>query len=171
MTEERAIEFAELLTSHQHRLYRYVISLLGDADAAWDVLQEANRVLLEKRAEFREGTSFVNWALTVAQFQTMAWLRDRGRDRLVATPEIVELISAEAMSLDSEVDQQQQALRTCLDELPENHRELVHLRYAQSRKLTELAKASGKTVNALKQLFFRVRGTLMHCIEKRMVTS
>jgi DNA-directed RNA polymerase specialized sigma24 family protein len=30
--------FPELLASHQQRLLSYVVSLLGDADSAWDVL-------------------------------------------------------------------------------------------------------------------------------------
>ena len=83
--------FPEILASHQQRLLGYIISLLGDADSAWDVLQETNRVLLEKRDDFQPGTSFLNWALTVAQFQTMAWLRNQKRSRLIVTAEIAEL--------------------------------------------------------------------------------
>jgi RNA polymerase sigma-70 factor (ECF subfamily) len=163
--------FPELLASHQQRLLSYVVSLLGDADSAWDVLQETNRVLLEKRDEFRDGTSFTNWALTVAQFQTLAWLRDRKRDRLLVTPEIVDLIAADAIALQDQGDSKQQAFRACLESLSEGHRELLHLRYCRSEKLAGLAEQTGRSVNALKQLFFRLRNRLATCVEQRLEAS
>lgn len=163
-----SFEFAELLTSHQRRLYRYVVSLLGNAEAAWDVLQETNRVLLEKRGEFEPGTSFLNWSLTVARLQTMAWLRDRGRDRMLVTPRIVELLADDAREMAHADDGRTAALRQCLEGLSEEHRQLVHRRYTRSERLAELSAGTGRTVNALKQLFFRLRSTLMRCIEQRL---
>jgi len=166
--EHSSHDFSDLLTGQQQRLYRYIVSLLGNVDAAWDVLQETNRVLLEKRSEFRLGTNFANWALTVAQFQTMAWLRDQKRDRLVATPEMVELLADEAKEMDARETSKSSALTGCLETLSEQHRELVHRRYARSQPLAELSEQTGRSVNALKQLFFRLRQTLMDCIQRRM---
>ena len=160
--------FTELLTGHQQRLYRYIVSLLGNPEAAWDVLQETNRVLLEKQEQFQPGTSFANWALTIAQFQTRAWLRDRGRDRVIATPEIVELMADDAQRLADESDPRQTALAECLKKMAASNRELLHQRYALSRPLSEMAASSGRSVGALKQLFFRLRGSLQECIELRL---
>jgi RNA polymerase sigma-70 factor (ECF subfamily) len=152
-------------------MYRYIVSLLGDADAAWDVLQETNRVLLEKRKEFAAGTNFVNWALTVAQFQTRAWLRNQSRDRLLVTPEIVDVLADEARRMDAHTESKLDALKHCLERLPRDHRELIHRRYARAETLTALSKRSGRSVNALKQQFFRLRGALLHCIERRLETG
>ena len=163
--------FPELLAAHQHRLLSYIQSLLGDADSSWDVLQETNRVLLEKRDEFKLGTSFLNWSLTVAQFQTMAWLRDQKRNRLIVTAEIVELLADDAVSIEAESEPQRQALRHCIESLSDGHRELVDLRYAKSVKLADLAEQTGRTVNALKQLFFRLRSSLADCIDQRLEVS
>ena len=164
--------FPEILASHQQRLLGYVISLLGDADSAWEVLQETNRVLLEKRDDFQPGTSFLNWALTVAQFQTMAWLRNQKRSRLIVTADIVELLADDAVTLEAEATlDQADALKSCLESLKVGHRELVHLRYAKSLKLADLAEQTGRSVNALKQLFFRLRASLASCIEQRLETS
>lgn len=164
-------EFTDLVTGHQQRLYRYIVSLLGNVDAAWDVLQETNRVLLEKQGEFELGTNFANWALTVAQFQTMAWLRNRKRDRMIATPDIVGLLADDAKELDSDDDSREQALRHCLQDLSDQHRDLLHYRYARSVPLADLSERTGRSVNALKQLFFRLRGTLMDCINNRMAAE
>lgn len=168
---DSAITFPELLASQQQRLMSYVVSLLGEPDAAWDVLQETNRVLLEKRDEFQAGSNFLNWALTVAQFQTMAWLRDQKRSRMIVTAEIIELMAEDADGLDDGIDGRQEALKACMQSLSEGHRELVHLRYAKSEKLNDLAEQTGRSVNALKQLFFRLRGSLANCIEQRLEVS
>jgi RNA polymerase sigma-70 factor (ECF subfamily) len=166
--ESHPHEFADLVTGHQQRLYRYIVSLLGDADAAWDVLQETNRVILEKRSDFEVGTSFVNWALTIAQFQTMAWLRNQRRDRLIASPEIVGLLIEEANLIDADGDARKAALEVCLEGLAAPHRDLLHRRYARSESLAELSGHTGRTVNALKQLFFRLRNSLLQCIQQRL---
>lgn len=166
--ESPSHEFTNLLTGHQQRLYRYIVSLLGNVDAAWDVLQESNRVLLEKRGEFEFGTSFVNWALTVAQFQTLAWLRNQKRDRLIVNAEIVELLAEDAVGTDALAEARQNALNTCLKSLSEEHQELVHRRYHRSENLTELSVRTGRSVNALKQLFFRLRNSLTNCIQHHL---
>jgi RNA polymerase sigma-70 factor (ECF subfamily) len=171
VTNPPIYEFADLVTGQQQRLYRYIVSLLGNADAAWDVLQETNRVLLEKSNQFEPGTSFVNWSLTIAQYQTMAWLRDRKRDRLIATAEIVALLADEAREIDEGDDRRLLALDGCLAELSEQHQQLLHQRYAHSESLAQLSRRSGRSVNAVKQLFFRLRGTLMACIEQRLATE
>lgn len=166
--ESQSHKVTSLLTEHQQRLYRYIVSLLGNVDAAWDVLQETNRVVLEKRSEFQFGTSFTNWALTIAQFQTLAWLRSRKRDRLVVTAEIVELLAEDARGFDQTYDARQTALDTCLESLSDEHRELVHRRYNRSETLPQLSQRTGRTVNALKQMFFRLRNSLMNCIQQRL---
>ena len=163
--------FPEMLATHQQRLHRYIVSLLGDAESAWDVLQETNRVLLEKRDDFQDGSSFLNWSLTVAQFQTMAWLRDQKRNRMIVTDAIVELMADQASEMEANSEPKQQALRQCIETLSDGHRELIHLRYAKSTKLADLAEKTGRSANALKQVFFRLRALLAGCIERKLESS
>jgi len=101
----------------------------------------------------------------------MAWLRDRKRDRLIATAEIVTLLAEEAREIDEGDDRRLTALDGCLAQLSAQHQQLLHQRYAHSESLAQLSQRSGRSVNALKQLFFRLRGTLMACIEQRLSTE
>lgn len=45
---EPSLEFVQLLTSHQSRLYAYVLSLLGNRTQAEDVMQEEKQRLLSE---------------------------------------------------------------------------------------------------------------------------
>ena len=60
------LQFVTLLTSHQGRLFAYVLSLVGDADQARDVMQETNAVLWQKSADFEIGTNFSAWMIKTA---------------------------------------------------------------------------------------------------------
>lgn len=64
-------EFLQLLTSHQSRIYAYILSLVFDRTQADDLLQETNAVLWRKAEEFETGTNFVAWAFQIAYYEVM----------------------------------------------------------------------------------------------------
>src|SRR6185295_13104725 len=88
--------FVRLMTEHQGRLFGYIFSLLGDPDAANDVLQEANVILWRDSREFRPGSNFKAWAFRVAHFQVMAFRQRQIRDRLVFEDDMIEVLASAA---------------------------------------------------------------------------
>jgi len=169
MNSDVPAEFIDLLTAHQTRLQSYIASLLADHEATWDVLQETNRVLIEKHKDYSAGSSFVNWSLTVAQFQVMAWLRDRKRDRHILSPELAEVFAQDSnfepwKNRDSRVD----ALESCLKTLTSSNRDLVRARYSHGESLAEISTRTSRSTNSIKQAFFRIRKSLSECIEQRL---
>lgn len=171
MTTNVPAEFIDLLTAHQARLQSYISSLLANHEATWDVLQETNRVLIEKHKDFMPGSSFVNWSLTVAQYQVMACLRDRNRDRHILSPDLAEVLTQDEgfVSWKSR-DQRFDALESCMKTLSPKNRDLVRCRYGQGETLVEISDRTARTVNSLKQAFFRIRQSLSECIEQRIET-
>lgn len=165
-------QFVELLTQHQTRLQSYIASLLSNPESTWDVLQETNRVLIEKQNDFVDGTSFANWSLTVAQFQVMAWLRNQKRDRHVLTEEMIDVfIQDDCVAGWRNRDQRLAALSACLEHVSEPNLAMIRARYHRDNSLAEISAETSKSVNALKQLFFRLRKSLSDCIEERLLTS
>ena len=79
----QATEFVQLLTSHQRRLYVYIMTFLPHLADADEVLQETNVVLWSKAHEFILGTSFSDWAYKIAYFQVLAFRKRGVRSRLV----------------------------------------------------------------------------------------
>ena len=85
---DRHREFLRCFTANEAAIRAYVrrlVPLRSDAD---DVMQEVAVVLWEKFDEFREGGDFRAWALGVARFEVLAWLRDKARDRLVLAQDV-----------------------------------------------------------------------------------
>ena len=166
MKDSRQDDFVRLMTEHQGRLFAYILSLLGDPDAANDVLQETNVVLWRDSKEFRLGTNFKAWAFRIAHFQVMAWRQRQIRDRLVFEDDMLEVLAFAAREADDAFDARQQRLTGCLEKLQPIHREMVRLRYAEGTPLQQIAENRGMTANAVMQALFRIRQSLMHCVAR-----
>jgi RNA polymerase sigma-70 factor (ECF subfamily) len=159
-------DFVRLMTEHQGRLFGYIFSLLGDPDAANDVLQEANIVLWRDSKEFRPGTNFKAWAFRVAHFQVMAWRQRQIRDRLVFEDDMMDVLAFAARDNDAAFDARQDRLNGCLAKLQPAHREMIRLRYAEGTALELIARGRSMTPNAVMQALFRIRQSLMQCVAR-----
>ena len=161
-------EFIQLLTSHQSRLYAYVLSLTFDPDHADDVLQKTNAVLWEKHREFKIGTNFVAWSFRVAHYQVLAHRKTRQRDRHVFDDDLIREVAAVAEDCDATFLLRQRLLRNCMEKLSEHHRELIRNRYSLGATIATVAETVGKSTGAVKQLLFRVRTMLVDCVNAKM---
>lgn len=162
-------EFARLVTDAQQRLYAYIYSLLGNSAAAWDVLQETNMVLWNKRDQFELGTNFRAWAHSIGRFQVMAFLRDRKREPLcLLTPEILEKLQEESAPEFENYEARLKALSVCLQRLKPTVATMIKMHYEERRSLIQVGERFQMTVNAVKQSLFRARRNLQHCIEATM---
>jgi RNA polymerase sigma-70 factor (ECF subfamily) len=166
VTSKDSDAFVRLMTEHQGRLFAYVYSLLGNPDAANDVLQEVNVILWRDSKEFRAGSNFKAWAFRVAHFQVMAWRQRQIRDRLVFEDDMLEVLANGAREADEMFDRRQERLTGCLEKLTPQHREMIRRRYAEGRSLQDLAAERGMTANAMMQALFRIRQRLMQCVSR-----
>jgi RNA polymerase sigma-70 factor (ECF subfamily) len=159
--------FVRLLTGNQEKLYAFVRSLVFDANAARDILQDTNLVLWRKASEFRSGTDFMLWACRVARYQVMAHLRDARRDRHVFEDDLLDELADEAQRRVESVDRRREALRVCLQKLTEEQRQMIQRRYSDI-SVAEIAQMVGRTPNHVYQLLFRIRHMLMRCVQKQL---
>lgn len=161
-------QFVKLFTGCQQRLYAYIAVLLGDAEAANDVLQETNLVLWQKAGDFTEGTDFAAWSSTIARFQALAYLRNRRRDRHQFDAEIISELAVAAEHVVQDLDERFSALRHCLEKLNVRHRDLLRVRYLEGETIASTAKAAGRTQAGVVTTLGRVRRTLLDCIQRRL---
>ena len=156
--------FIQLLTSSQSRIYAYILSMVFDPDQADEILQQTNVVLWEKEDQFELGTNFIAWSFRVAYFQVCADRKRRQRDRLVFDDEVLKEISQTASRIDENFERRHRLLRRCLDRLNDHQRGFIRRRYEAGATLGTIADETGKQVNAVKQILFRARRTLINCV-------
>ena len=162
---EPSFEFVQLLTTHQSRMFAYILSLLGNRTQAEDVMQETNAILWRKAHEFKLGTNFGAWMLRVAYFQVMAHRRRLTRDRLVFDDDFLQGIAAEAEQQSELQEEKQRLLGRCIKKLNERHQEIVRLRYIEGATLKTIASLTGRSENSIKQALFRARKALIDCVK------
>lgn len=157
-----------LITRHQGALHAYILGLFPNAAKADDVLQETNLVLWRKAAEYDPSRPFMPWACSIAWFQVKAALRDAARDRHIFDGDLLELLASEDDGDVEATTALDHALRDCLDQLPEEKRELILHRYQPESSVNEMAASRNLSPSALSVQLHRIRQLLEACVEGKL---
>ncbi len=165
---ERQHRFLRLYTAHEPALRAHVRRLVPARADADDVMQEISVVLWEKFDQFREDGNFRAWAFGVARYEVLAWLRDKGRDRLVLNEEVVVKLAAETSADEPLLEQQREALEQCMKKMPRDQRALLMQAYQPDTRIQEVAQGSGRSVAGFYQWLHRMRQSLLACVRRVM---
>jgi RNA polymerase sigma-70 factor, ECF subfamily len=160
--------FVSLFTAHQSAVHAYVRRLVPRRVDACDVMQEVALVLWKKFDQFEADGDFRRWAFGVARFQALAWRRDiaRERERLVLSPDTLELMADETASEADQLDLEREAiLQHCLGKLKADQRSAVEAMYGSNSAAAELAAGYGRSVTGFYQWIYRIRQTLSKCAQ------
>lgn len=159
---------AAIFERYESPVFRYLLGVLKDRHAAEDVLQETFVTVLRKADEVAPET-FRGWLFTVAHQQAMLLKRKTKRlPAAVPDEHLLALIGVESdpaavvAGTDSAA-----AVRSLLQQLPESHRQVIHLRVFDGLKFREVAERLGCPLNtALARMHDGIR-TLRRLWEER----
>lgn len=140
--------FRSLVEQHQDDVYNLALRYFGDGDAAEEITQDAFVRLYRALPDFRFDSTLSTWLHRV----TVNLCRDRWRQGDRAKKEV----SLEEVAFSRELPsgrpsperqlmtmETQQAVQRCLLSLPEEHREVVLLRYLNDLSYKEIADSLG----------------------------
>ena len=168
MDDPISIEFAQLLTKYQRRLYAFIMSLIPDPNQANDILQETNLALCKSAAKYDPDRNFLAWAFKVARFQVMAFIKKQKRSRIIFDDDLLHQLADDAEEESAHFDDMRKALNNCLLKLPARHRAIVEARYEDGGTIGKVAKAFRRSSGAITQSLFRIRSALWNCVEREM---
>lgn len=171
-TTDSDAAFVQLLTEHQSAIRLYVSSLMPGESAAADVTQQANSTIWKKRSDFAMGTNFKAWVFAIARYEVLNFRKTQARDsRLVFSDQLEEIIGSELPHMVNDLDDRQQALKSCLTKLKKADRELISHRYFSGGSLKEYSAEVGRSVGSLKVTLHRVRNKLAKCVDANILVS
>jgi RNA polymerase sigma-70 factor (ECF subfamily) len=165
---ERHHRFLRTYTAHEPAIRAHVRRLVPARADADDVMQDISIVLWEKFDAFREGADFKAWAFGVARFEVLAWLRDRGRERLVLDEEVITKLAEETAVDEPRLERQREALEQCMKKVPGDQRDLLMQAYQSESRIHEVAQGSGRSVAGFYQWLHRMRKLLLECIRRAL---
>jgi RNA polymerase sigma-70 factor (ECF subfamily) len=166
-TPPSAAFISEVSRSQLH-LHAFIMSIIWHPSDADDVLQETNLVLWRKADEFDPTRPFLPWAIRIAQFQCLAWLKTRSRSKCRTSEALLESLVDEAIEEAPHFDPRRIALSDCLHSLPPPHQKLLAERYEPDGSVNEIAERRGSTPKAVSEMLRRIRQRLLSCVEQKL---
>src|SRR6266576_408241 len=166
-------KFDEIILQHQRRIYRVILILVKDQDAAGTLTQECFLRAYGHRNNFRGECTIETWLLRIA----INLVRDHGKNRRLSFWRKLVGLEENGVSLHAQIAAPQpsaervllareelHAVWTAAASLSRQQRSVFLLRFAEDMPLAEIADVLGLKVGSVKAQLFRalgkVRGTL-----------
>ncbi len=163
--------FVAALEAAQCDLRAYVCYLLGNTDAADDVVQETNLTLCQEWESYDTSRPFLAWAKTLAYYQVMTYLKTASREKVIFDETAVDFLAVLDARDDGGADvavRQAYWLEEGLKTLPHRDRSLINFRYRHRYSLTRLSRRYRMSVASLSFVLIRIRKKLGTFIARKM---
>ena len=143
-----------LYSRYADNVYSYVSSIVRDHYEAEDVTQQVFAKLTDSLARYEErGAPFLSWLVRLARNAAIDQQRSR---RAIPVADPIESETAD----DGEEADRRETLRSALDTLPEDQREIIMLRHLGGLAPAEIAARLGRSESAVNGLHHRGRRAL-----------
>jgi RNA polymerase sigma-70 factor (ECF subfamily) len=175
--EDDDTAFAEIVELYHQRLVTVMQHLIGSAEGAEDLAQEAFLRVYRSRKKYRPRAKFSTWLFTIANNLAANHLRSRSRKPVVRL-EVNEsgplgprpgeqLLHDRERSPPQRLQQQELAevVKRAIDELSERQRVAVVLNKFEDMNYADIAEVMGLTTKAVKSLLSRARDNLRVALE------
>lgn len=161
-------DFDGLMRAHQQHVYRVLLSLVRDPDAADTLAQECFLRAYQKRDTYRGEAAIRTWLVTIA----VNLARDYGRNRRASfwrrlfrsedPVDVADSVSDGRPNAERALIARQElgAVWSALDHLSEGQRTVFILRFVDDLSLDQIATATRTTVGTVKTQLFRAIAVL-----------
>jgi len=162
---------AVLIATHENNVFAYCVRMLRDRELAEDVAQQVFTEAYRDIERFRGDSSLKTWLIGIAHHRCGDAIKSRTRRgaRIELDQEAVE---SRADSSSAQVDQlelarQVAALEDCLDELSDDIRETVLLRFLSDMTYEEMSVLLHRKADTLCVRVARALPILKYCLERK----
>ena len=147
-------KFAELYELNFARVYAYIARRVGDRDVAQDLTSEVFHKALAGIQSFEwQGVPFAGWLLRIAANMIVDRSKRSGRE-VSGQENLPDLPDLKAHPGLEDADRCGQLFRM-VEQLPEDQRRVIGMRFAEEKSIREIATELGRSEGAVKQLQFR----------------
>ena len=145
-----------LIEQYQHRLLRYLISIVHDRQTAEDIFQETWIRVLEQGHRYDPRHNFVTWLLTIARNLAIDNMRRKRPGALEDLPPAAEPETSGPGAFDITLQHQRaERLDGALACIPDEQREAILLRFQEGMSLDEIADVTRAPLSTVKSRLYR----------------
>jgi len=147
---------AQLYKTHFKGLYIFIRSKVDCNERAEDICSEAFIKAFEKIGNFNFNSSFKSWLYTIGKNMVYDWYRVRVTEMKVDTENIESESSSvdfnEELETDDTVKKAKKEIRRILENLQDNYRKVLELRFLLNYSINETANEMGLSSGNVKVL-------------------
>ena len=144
-----------LISRHSQRVYDYIRMLVKDSDLADDLFQETfvKAVRVINQGRYTDQGRFLSWVMRIAHNQVIDHFRSQRKDHVINESEAgYDILGTQRLSEGSVeermVGEQIEAdLRRLIEQLPDEQREVVKMRYYGNLSFKEIAEQTEVSIN------------------------
>jgi RNA polymerase sigma-70 factor (ECF subfamily) len=145
-------------------VYAYIARRVADRDAAQDLTSDVFHKALANIHSFEwRGVPFAGWLLRISSNMIVDRSK-RGGKEITGQDDLLDRPDLGAQPKLVETDQCARLFRL-VDQLPQDQRRVIGMRFAEEKSIREIAQALGRTEGAVKQLQFRALQNLRSRME------
>lgn len=165
-------EILRHLFSARPRLSAAAWMVVRDSQCAEDLFQNVALKALTKGVTFDHEGALLSWATISIRREAIDWLRKRKPETVGLAGDVLELLHADREHAPTAGEGcRMDALRECLDGVPEKSRHLLQLRYFEGHSCQEVAERVGAGLDAVYQRLSRLHRQLKKCVEERLAAE
>jgi len=167
--KEDPVAFGVLYKKYVRRIYSYIYFRTGNRYDAEDLTSRTfHRALANIDRYESKGLPFSAWLYRIAHNLVANWLRDRSRHPVIALDELAwtRQHGASAIELKVETNEEQEALLEAIRRLPSDRQQLLILKLMEGMSNAEIGQVLGRSVGAIKSLYFRILIALREDLDK-----
>ena len=125
----------------------------------------------EKFDTFEPGSNFGAWAVKIAKFVIMDHYKKQKRSRVIFKDDLLEAISESAIDSTGNIDKRLAFLKECINELNEDDRKLIKIKYEQGYKIKQIAQHLSRSVHGLYKTMNRIHNLLLNCTRRKLLAE
>lgn len=149
------------------KLYRYALNIVGDAQDAEDIMQELLIKIWKRKEQYEQLENKEAWCMTVTRNMAI----DKTRSRKVRTDDIDAYFNIKDKTpladLNLEQKERMNSILKLLNDLPEQQRQIIHLRDVEGYTYKEIAEITENSLDFVKVSLHRARKNLKEALLKR----
>ena len=163
--------FVTLLGAHERAVFTYIYSLTGNWNDAQEVMQRVRIRIWQQFDQYDDTKPFGPWARAIAYYLTLAYRKERSRQKEFFSESLLEAISTTYGEAFDTLDDRREALLKCLQKLRSDQRKTIDRYYSRNEPVVDLAARMGLSSGALRQMLFRIRKILHACVERSLQST
>lgn len=161
--------FGVLYERYLDKIYNYVYYRTGNHHDAEDLTARVFFRAMSHIEQYTErGVPFQAWLYRIAHNLVANWHRDRGRRKVIPLDEyIAASLRTDAPDKKAEDDEELDALRAAIRNLPDERQQLLVLKFVERLSNAEIGVIMDRTEGAVKSLYHRTLLSLREELESR----